>query len=170
MPRPLTPHSGVSLTPHRCASSSEGSSPRPVPNWLSSPATAITPSSRTERATHWNWKPTTADTPRSRTRSATLKYGVGLNHLPLRALCRQRRLDGRAGTGPQPGPLDGPHRSGGAGGDHQDPQTTLVLPGRTAYTLGAPSHSASPAALALGDTVRPRTGQTANHSVTEVTA
>ena len=34
-------------------------------------ATAITPSSRTERATHWNWKPTTADTPRSRTRSAT---------------------------------------------------------------------------------------------------
>jgi len=38
------------------------------------------------------------------------------------------------------------------------------------YTLGTPSHSASSAGVALGNTVRPRTGQTANHSVIELTA
>ena len=38
--------------------------------------------------------------------------------LPFR---RQRRLAGGAGDGPQPGTLDRAHRSGRAGGDHQDP-------------------------------------------------
>ena len=90
-----------------------------------------------------------------------LKYGVGLNHLPSGALCRQRRLVGRSGTGSQPRPLDLPHRSGGAGGDHQDPQTTLLRPGRTTYTLGPPPHPAPSPALALGNTVRWRTDQTA---------
>ena len=32
-----------------------------------------------------------------------LKYGVGLNHLPLGPFRRQRRLAGRTGDGPQPG-------------------------------------------------------------------
>ena len=46
-------------------------SPRPVPNWPSSPATAITASSPTGRGRPWNWKPTIAATPRSRMPSAT---------------------------------------------------------------------------------------------------
>ena len=56
------------------------------------------------------------------------------------------------------GPLDGAHRSGPAGGDHQDPATTLLLPRRTARPLGAPPHFASSPALALAEPVqwRPR--------------
>ena len=70
-------------------------------------------------------------------------------------------LTERWADGSQPRPLDLPHRSGGAGGDHQDPQTTLLRPGRTTYTLGPPPHPAPSPALALGNTVRWRTDQTA---------
>ena len=49
--------------------------------------------------------------------------------------------------------LDRPHRSGRAGGDHQDPQTTLLRPPRTAHPLGTPPYFASPPALALGEPV-----------------
>ena len=62
-----TPRFRVSPTPHRCGSSSGGSSPRRVPNWPSSPPTAITASSPTGTERPWNWRPTTAATPRSRT-------------------------------------------------------------------------------------------------------
>ena len=41
-----------------------------------------------------------------------LKYGVGLNHLPSGRFPRQRCLAGYPSDGTQPGPLDGPHRSG----------------------------------------------------------
>ena len=41
-----------------------------------------------------------------------LKYGVGLEPSPLGPLRRQRRLAGGTGDGPQPGPLDSPHRPG----------------------------------------------------------
>ena len=41
-----------------------------------------------------------------------LKYGVGLQPSPLGALRRQRCLAGRPGGRPQPGTLDGAHRSG----------------------------------------------------------
>ena len=99
-----------------------------------------------------------------------LKYGVGLNHLPSGTLCRQRRLVSRAGDGSQSGSLDLPHRTGRTSLHHQDPAQTVLLPRRTAYTLGPLSHPASSPALALGNTVRPRSGQTANHSVTELTA
>ena len=52
---------GLSPAPHRCGSSSGGCSPRPVPNWPSSPPTAMASSpTGTERP----WKrPTTAATP-----------------------------------------------------------------------------------------------------------
>ena len=76
-----------------------------------------------------------------------LKYGVGLNHLPSG---RQRRLAGRAGARPQPGPLDSAHRSGRAPGNHQNPSAALLLPGRTAHPLGTPPHPAPPQRLALG--------------------
>ena len=45
--------------------------PRPVPNWPSSPATAITASSPTGTGKPWNWRPTIAATPRSRMPSET---------------------------------------------------------------------------------------------------
>ena len=75
--RPATPPSRVSPTPHRCGSSSVGCSPRPVPNWPSSPATAITAASPTGRGRPWNWKPTIAATPRSRTPSETSSTAWG---------------------------------------------------------------------------------------------
>ena len=73
---------------------------------------------------------------------------------PLGPLRRQRCLAGGAGDRPQPGTLDGAHRSGPAGGDHQDPATTLLLYGRTAHQFGAPPHFASSPALALGKPVQ----------------
>ena len=87
-----------------------------------------------------------------------LKYGVGLNHLPSGRFPRQRRLAGGAGDRPQPGTLDGAHRSGRADRDHQDPATPLLFHGRKAHPLGAPPHFASAPALALGSPVqwRPR--------------
>ena len=45
--------------------------PTPVPNWPSSPATAITASSPTGTGKPWNWRPTIAATPRSRMPSET---------------------------------------------------------------------------------------------------
>ena len=66
-----------------------------------------------------------------------LDPGVGATISKIRPLPSQRRLAGRAGDRPQPGPLDGAHRSGRAGGDHQDPPAAVLLPRRTAHPLGA---------------------------------
>ena len=79
-------------------------------------------------------------------------------HLGLPQLV-QKRLDlgnapGRANPGDKLMTLDGAHRSGRAGGDHQDPAATLLLHGRTAHPLGAPPHFASAPALALGKPVQ----------------
>ena len=46
------------------------------------------------------------------------------------------------------------------GSDHQDPQTALFLPGRTAHPRGAPSHPASSPRLVLARQVQPRSHQT----------
>ena len=54
---------------------------------------------------------------------------------PLGPLRRQRRLAGGPGDGARPGPLDGPARSGRAGGNHQDPPATVLRPGRSAHPL-----------------------------------
>ena len=67
---------------------------------------------------------------------------------------RQRRLAGGTGDGPQHRPLDSAHRSGRGCGDHQDPPAAVLLPGRTDHPLGAPPHTASATALALGSPVR----------------
>ena len=69
---------------------------------------------------------------------------------PLGPLRRQRRLAGRPGDGPQPGPLDGADRSGRADSHHQDPPAAVLLPGRTAHPLGTPVDPASSGSLALG--------------------
>ena len=120
------PHSGVSLT-HRCASSSD----KPTPG-----SQASSPDSYhafiTDRATHWNWKPTTAAR-RDRERDPRPEVRCGTEPSALRALCRQRRLDGRAGTGPQLA-RGRPASVWGSGGDHQDPQTIV----RHARTLHLP--------------------------------
>ena len=91
---------------------------------------------------------------RDRKRHPRPQVRRGTEPSPIRTLCRQRRLDGRPGHCTQPRPLDRPHRSGRAGGDHQDPQTTLLRPGRTAHSLGTPPYFASPPALALGEPVQ----------------
>ena len=49
----------------------------PVPNWPSSPPTAITASAPTGTERPWTWKPTTAATPRSRTRYETSSTAWG---------------------------------------------------------------------------------------------
>ena len=67
-------------------------------------------------------------------------------------------LDLEADHRPQPGTLDGAHRSGRADRDHQDPATPLLFHGRTAHPLGAPPHFASAPALALGKPVQSRLG------------
>ena len=94
----------------------------------------------------------------------------GVEPSPLGPLPRQRRLAGRPGDRPQPGTLDGAHRSGPAGGDHQDPLTTLLLPCRTAHPLGAPPHFASAPALALGNPVQSRPGTAARSAISCLTA
>ena len=89
---------------------------------------------------------------------------------PPRRPCRQRRLAGRPGDGTQPGTLDSAHRSGRAGGNHQDPATTLVLYSRSAHPLGAPPHFTSSPALALGNPVQSRLGTIACPSISGLTA
>ncbi len=61
----------------RCGSLSVGSGPRPAPNLPCLPATAITPSSPTARATRWTSRPTIAATPRSRMPSETSNTAWG---------------------------------------------------------------------------------------------
>ena len=68
------------------------------------------------------------------------------------------------------GPLDGAHRSGRATGDHQDPAATLLLPGRTAHPLSAPTHPAPATTLALGKPVQSRPGETARPPTPFLTA
>ena len=65
-PRLPTPPSRVS--PSRAGGLIVRRVPRPVPNWPSSPPTAIT---ATGTGRPWNWRPTTAATPRSRMPSET---------------------------------------------------------------------------------------------------
>ena len=107
-----------------------------------------------------------------------LKHGVGLNHLPsgrfaangawlaVQSLPRTRygvmahnlaRWTARI-------------RSGRATGNHQDPPTTLLLPGRTAHPLGAPPHPASSPALALGKPVQSRPRSIASPAISGLTA
>ena len=104
-----------------------------------------------------------------------LKYGVGLNHLPSGRFAANPEpaeggLAGRPGDRPQPGTLDGAHRSGRAGGDHQNPATTLLLPRRTAHPFGAPPHFTSSPALALGNPVQWRPGTIARPATPSLTA
>ena len=100
-----------------------------------------------------------------------LKYGAGLNHLPSGRFganpeLAEGRLAGGPGDGPQPGPVDRPHRSGRAGGNHQDPAATLLLPRLTAHPLGTPVDPASSPALALGGAVQQCPGAIARPATT----
>ena len=83
-----------------------------------------------------------------------LKYGVGLNHFPSGRFAANAAWLAVQVLAHKSGPLGGTHRSGRATGDHQDPPAAGLLPGRTAHPLGAPPHSASAKAVALGSPVR----------------
>ena len=99
----------------------------------------------------------------------SLKYASAPPFSAFGTILRQRRLAGRAGDSPQPGPLDFPHRSGCAGDEHKDPQASPLLPGRTTHTLGPPPHPASPAALAMGGPLQPCSGETTRPASTFLT-
>ena len=99
-----------------------------------------------------------------------LKYGVGLNHLPSGRFAANGAWLAVQVMAHKPGPLDSADRSGRAGGDHQDPPAAVLLPGRTDHPLGAPPHSASATALALGGAVQPRPGPIARPATPCLTA
>ena len=101
-----------------------------------------------------------------------LKYGVGLNHLPSgRFPANAAWLAGLySGDGPQPGTLDNAHRPGRATGNHQDPPAAFLLPGRTAHSLGPPSHPAPAPGLALAEPVWESPGETARPATPLLTA
>ena len=104
-----------------------------------------------------------------------LKYGVGLNHLPSGRFAANPELvegclAGGPSRGPQPGPLDHTHRTRRRGGNNQDPQSTLLLPGRTHHPQGPSHHPASAPRLALGKPVQRGPGQAAHPATTFLTA
>ena len=161
LPRPLTPHSGVSLTPRRCASSSEGFRPTPG-SQLALFAGYSYHAFITDR------EGDTLELEADHRRHAEienairdLKYGVGLNHLPsgrfaanaawlvVQVLAHNlARWTARIGLEERASTTKTLRRR------------FFSLAGRL-HPLGPPPHSASHAALALGNTVRWRTDQTA---------
>ena len=68
------------------------------------------------------------------------------------------------------GPLGSAHRSGRAGGDHQDPAAAVLLYRRTPHPLGTSPHLASSPALALGSPVQSRSSPIASHGTPCLTA
>ena len=100
-----------------------------------------------------------------------LKYGVGLNHLPsgrFPANAAWLAVQTMAHP-PLADPLDHAHRSGRAGGNHQDPPATLLLPGRAHHPQGTPAHLASPPGLALAKPVQQRPGPIAHTAASFLT-
>ena len=101
-----------------------------------------------------------------------LKYGVGLNHMLVGALRRQRCLAGGPGTLAHNLARWTPRI--GLGERTVITKTLryrrVFAPGGTDHPLGAPPHFASPPALALGNPVQSRLGPAASHSVPGLTA
>ena len=178
-PRLPTSPSRVRPTPRRCGASSAECSPRPVLNWPSWSTTAITASSPTGTEALWNWRHSgtggrSSPPRRDRERHPRPQVRRGTEPSPLRVVSPPSPLAiyglaGGPGDGPQPGPLGCAHRSGRATGDHQDPPTAVLLHRRTAHSLGAPPHSASSPALALGKPVHSRLGPSARRSPASLT-
>ena len=83
-----------------------------------------------------------------------LKYGVGLNHLPVRPFRRERRLARSQRDRPQPGPLDQPHRPGRNPDSHRHHPPSPSGHARTHNPLRPPPHGAPTPAVALGRRLR----------------
>ena len=176
------PFRRASPTPQPCGSSYAGSSPRPVPNWRSSPTTAITLSSPTEDGDTLYLEADHRRHAEIENAIRDLKYGVGLNHLPAgRFPANPEPAEGGLVSGGQPswpqvmagdrsGSLDNARRPGRATGNHQDPQAALLRSGRTAHPLGPASHPASAPGLALAEPVQQRSGETARPPTPFLTA
>ena len=99
-----------------------------------------------------------------------LKYGVGLNHLPSGRFAANGAWLAVQVMAHNPGTLDNAHRPGRATGNHQDPPAAFLLPGRTAHSLGPPSHPAPAPGLALAEPVWESPGETARPATPLLTA
>ena len=99
-----------------------------------------------------------------------LKYGVGLNHLPSGRFPANAAWLAVQVMAHNPGTLDNAHRPGRATGNHQDPPAAFLLPGRTAHSLGPPSHPAPAPGLALAEPVWESPGETARPATPLLTA
>ena len=99
-----------------------------------------------------------------------LKYGVGLNHMPSGRFAANGAWLAVQVMAHNLRPLDGADWSGRTDRNHQDPQAAGLRSGGTDHPLGAPPHSASPPALALGIPVHSRLGPAASHSTPGLTA
>ncbi len=99
-----------------------------------------------------------------------LKYGVGLNHLPSGRFAANAAWLAIQVMAHNHRPLDSAHRSGRAGGDHQDPPAAVLRPGRTAHPLRTPPHPPSSQGLAMGGEGQSRLGPTASHSTPSLMA
>ena len=99
-----------------------------------------------------------------------LKHGGGLNHLPSGRFAANgawltvqvmahnlARWTARIGLGEQVVTT-------------KSPPTAVLRPSRTAHSLGAPPHPASPPALPMGNPVQPRPGPAASHPTPSLTA
>ena len=75
-----------------------------------------------------------------------LKYGVGLNHLPSGRFAANGRLAGGPGDGPQPGPLDGPHRPGVSRSSPPRPSGD----GSSPWPVGSPARPAASLCISPG--------------------
>ncbi len=107
---------------------------------------------------------------RDRERHPRSQVRRGAQPPALGTLSRQRRLAGHSSAGSQPGPLDHAHRAGRTGVHHQDPATTLLLPGRTHHPQGTLLDPASSPGLALAKPVQLRPGATARPAPAFLTA
>ena len=90
-----------------------------------------------------------------------LKYGMGLNHLPSGRFPANGAWLAVQVMAHNLARWTAPHRSGRAGGHHQDPAAALLLPGGTAHSKGPPPDVASTPALALARPVQQRLGPVA---------
>ena len=98
-----------------------------------------------------------------------LKYGMGLNHLPSGRFPANGAWLAVQIMAHNLARWTAPSRPEPADRDHQDPPTSLLLPGGTHHPQGPWPHFASPPAVALGNPVHVCTGPFAGHSTAGLT-
>ena len=151
--RPPALPSRVNLTPAPVRLIVRRVKPTPGPSWPSSPPTVSRLHHRPGREMlEAGGRPSPPR--RDRECHPRPQARCGVEPSPLGPLRRQRRWLAVQVMAHNIARWSSAHRSGRAGGDHQDPPAAVLLPGRTDHPLGAPPHTASATALALGSQVR----------------